>query len=67
MNDRYLLLINAYAQRDHNALLIAGLAAWILIVDLVLAKYPRFQSWYRIYILAAWVGGIIYAFLGGTL
>ena len=67
MNPRYVLLIAAYAQRDHNAALIAGLAAWILIIDLVLSRYPRFQSWYRIYILAAWVGMIVYSFLGGTL
>jgi len=67
MTERYLLLLGAYAQRDHYALMIAGLAAWILIIDYVLRSWPRFLKWYRIYILAAWVGMIVYAFLGGTL
>lgn len=56
MNDRYLVYLEALAQRDRYALILFAIAAGLLLGDWVLSRFPKARSVYRGYLLAVWLG-----------
>lgn len=56
MNDRYLVYLDALAQRDRYALILLAIVLGFLLADWALLRFPRLRAIYRGYLLVVWVG-----------
>jgi hypothetical protein len=56
MNDRYLVYLDALAQRDRYALILLAIVVGLLLADWALLRFPRVRTFYRGYLLALWLG-----------